>query len=301
METSQNFVPTEELYRRNTNLKKEDIEHLSEWVKRQQHLPHIPERKLIALLHSCYYSLERTKKCIEKYCTFRAHAPEFFSNLDPCSTELENAWNIMDGVDLPNKDADGNRIILCRMLDSDISKFSFESACKGFQMFLENVVNEDPTVAGYVFVPDMSTMSMALVTKSSISSIKKYLMYIQEALPLRMKKIHVINTLSFIDAIMTLVRPFMKKELTDMLEFHSGKMENFYSHVPKSLLPKDYGGDLPVFPELSELVKMKLKSNKEFFKEVELLKCDESKRQGVTKTDGQVFGVDGSFKKLNID
>lgn len=65
------------------------------------------------------------------------------------------------------------------MLDSDISKFSFESACKGFQMFLENVVNEDPTVAGYVFVPDMSTMSMALVTKSSISSIKKYLMYIQ--------------------------------------------------------------------------------------------------------------------------
>lgn len=82
-------------YKKNQNLRKEDIHELQEWLKTQPHLPLISELDLIYFLHSNYYDLDGTKNTIETYYTNRTNYKEFFTNQDVLSKELKDAQESM--------------------------------------------------------------------------------------------------------------------------------------------------------------------------------------------------------------
>lgn len=73
--------------------------------------------------------------------------------------------------------------------------------------------------------------------------------YVQEAQPLRLTSLHVINITPYVNKILALIQPFMKDDLMAKLHVHAD-MESFYKHIPKTMLPKDYGGDAPSIVEL---------------------------------------------------
>lgn len=82
------------------------------------------------------------------------------------------------------------------------------------------------------------------------------------------------------------------------MEFHSS-LDSFYKFVPKNILPSDCdGGDV----SLKELIKRNTDwvfKNFDFFAWHDSQIVDESKRiQKRSDTDG---GIDGSFRKLDID
>lgn len=68
-------------------------------------------------------------------------------------------------------------------------------------------------------------------------------------MPVRLKGLHYINTVSFMDKILALMRPFMKKELMDVLELHSS-VDSFLKNVNREQLPNEYGGKAGTFNEL---------------------------------------------------
>ena len=76
------MVPLDEEFRRNPELKEDDLQHLRDWLKKQPHLPRISDSELVIFLHSNYYRLEPTKNTIDAFYTARTHVPEFFSNRD---------------------------------------------------------------------------------------------------------------------------------------------------------------------------------------------------------------------------
>ncbi|XP_068892786.1 uncharacterized protein [Tenebrio molitor] len=99
---------------------------------------------------------------------------------------------------------------------------------------------------------------------------------------------------------MAMLTPFIKNEFYKMLQFHPA-VETFYEQVPKYYLPKDYDGELPSCEELQADTLKDLLENFDFFKWQNSQKVDESKRFGWPKNVSTIFGVDGTFKKLEID
>lgn len=65
--------------------------------------------------------------------------------------------------------------------------------------------------------------------------------FLQEAVAVRLVGFHFINIVPFMDKILALMNPFMKKELLSILHLHN-TLEDFYKFVPKEILPKDYHG-----------------------------------------------------------
>lgn len=62
-----------------------------------------------------------------------------------------------------------------------------------------------------------------------------HLFHKQEAHPVRLKRVYVVNTASFINQVMALVRPLIKSELFGLLKFTSDGPLEF---LTKDLLPR---------------------------------------------------------------
>lgn len=78
-------------------------------------------------------------------------------------------------------------------------------------------------------------------------------------------------------------------------------MESFYKYVPQECLPNEYGGKAGTMEELQKISIQHLKDYEDYFKEEEHLVVDESKRVAKIKDVSEVFGIEGTFKKLDID
>lgn len=79
------------------------------------------------------------------------------------------------------------------------------------------------------------------------------------------------------------------------------KMDDLYKIIPRECLPKDYGGEAPSVDEIASEWKKKVESYREWFLEDEKYHSDEKKRPGKPKTSEDLFGLEGSFRQLNVD
>ncbi|GAB1861595.1 Alpha-tocopherol transfer protein-like [Camponotus japonicus] len=300
--TSIDSVPFEEELKRNPELKEADVQMLREWCEKQPHLPKVSDSELALFLHSNYYRLEPTKTTIDTFFTVRSHVPEFFCNRDLINNkELKKASTIVTDQILEGTTKDGYKIIYGRLLDSDPSHFVYNDAMKLLNMAIDQWLYTEGTCSGHVILFDMKNVSFGHVGRLSPMGLKKFLYYLQDGLPVRLKGFHFMNASPVIDVILNMMRPFMKKQLMDMFHMHttSDTLEKFIS---LEVLPNEAGGQAGPIQELNEKQIKKLEDHTAWFQEDEANhRVNEALRPGKAKTATDLFGVEGSFKKLEID
>lgn len=96
---------------------------------------------------------------------------------------------------------------------------------------------------GEIVIMDLKGLSFRHFLKvvGCITTARFYLKYLQEASPIRIIQINIVNPSSIVDRIFSLLKPFMKKELLDVLQIHS-TLETLHDRIPIELLPVEYGG-----------------------------------------------------------
>ncbi|XP_057342254.1 alpha-tocopherol transfer protein-like isoform X1 [Microplitis mediator] len=251
-------------------LTKEILDELRVWIAARG-VTQVPDEKLALFAHSCYFDLEAAKKCMTVYYKLRATVPEFFSNRDPRAEYLQHSLRALQFVSLPKRDQNGNQIIFHRLADTRPNQYMFDDGIKLLQMSVDASLYNEGCAPGYIFLFDMQGVRLGHLTRLSITSIRRFFEYLQEGLPVRLKGIHVLNAVWFMDKVLALIRPFMKRELFDNLHLYTGDVAEIYSHIPPECLPKDFGGELDSLETLHEQHCEKLYKLRDYFLEEERL------------------------------
>ncbi|KAG7200000.1 hypothetical protein KM043_014424 [Ampulex compressa] len=246
---------------------------LEELQKRAQenNLSAIPKEQLAIFAHSCYFNVEAAARCMEVYYRMRSTIPEFFANRDPNLENLQRCLQMQIVAASPVLDRNGCQLVFYKLMDTEPRHYVLNDAIKMILMLIEAVLYTQGCCAGYIFVMDMQGVKFGHLTRITISTIQKFFEYIQEGLPIRMKSIHIVNAVWFTGKLLTIFKPFMKKEFYQLLHCHTGDISELHAYIEQDFLPQDYGGKLDSFKDMRESTYQKLKQLRDYFMEEEAL------------------------------
>lgn len=176
----------------------------------------------------------------------RKKHPELFANRDPQSDELQTALSIYYCFGLRKNTKDNHKVSVYRLKSSDASKFTYINITRLILALLDcrlAYCDENELINGEISLVDVKGFSFRHFTKivPHLGIMKTYMNYVQEAAPVRIVQSHFINCSPIMNKLMSLVKPFLRKEVSDTIIFHSS-LESLHEYIPKDILPVDFGG-----------------------------------------------------------
>ncbi|XP_075983843.1 clavesin-1-like [Anticarsia gemmatalis] len=296
-------ITIEREYEKNPDISPEDIRKLREWLKTQPHLPgeHLTDVDLLIVYHCCDKSMEVSKQVMDLHYTLRTMFTQFFK--DRCfDKKADFSMNTVLYAPLPTKTLQGDRAVYLRLLDPDPKNFYFVEAVRAFMMMFDMWQYEEGTFQGFVMMIDMDSTSLSHVTRLDIMAVKKVLYFLQECMLTKLKGLHFLSAPYFMDKLMMLLKPFLTKQLMDMLHIHQVGSDSIYSIVPKEAFPKEEGGSYKDHNTIRDELIHRMQANSTFLREENRRRVNEALRPGGKPSQVEKeFGMQGSFKKLDID
>ncbi|KAK4878926.1 hypothetical protein RN001_007072 [Aquatica leii] len=196
-------------------------------------------------LLACNNNLELTKRTILSHYALKKKLPEIFNNRKVYNSNLQKILNTVTGCRLPKR-LNGNAIFVSKLRDTNYQNFEWVDHFKLMSMVIEGLMYSDPP-EGVITIIDAEGFSLMHLMKLKLGLLKEFCKYIQEGVPMKISSVQVVNATYYMDLAFSVAKPFVKKEVMDLIHFHRGEnqMEILQTqYIPKQYLPKEYGGDL---------------------------------------------------------
>ncbi|XP_073948223.1 alpha-tocopherol transfer protein-like [Choristoneura fumiferana] len=282
---------------------KEGVQTVLDWCSKEEHLqaavPYLAKTIMVErMLLLSKGSVEICKKRIDHVLTARGLIPELALNRKP--EEFKEILNCVNYVALPKvHPVDNSRVLICKFKE-DLENFTLLRYFRYAFYLGEYRLYDDYGIAER-YVVDMKNLNLGILAKINPVVLKKAEILSTEGYGTKIKGIHLLNAPSFVDKFVFLLKQGMKQKVAERIHVHS-TYEDFHEHVPKEILPKDYGGDAPSVEKLDAAWTDLLRSEEaqRMIKDLDKIVSDESRRTS-SKFNEEYLGMPGSFRKLDVD
>ncbi|KAK9875982.1 hypothetical protein WA026_011082 [Henosepilachna vigintioctopunctata] len=256
------------------HISQDEITELRIWMP-TVNLPVISDEMILTFIIACRRDIEGAKRALTAYFLCKNRSPEIFNDRDIDSEELSFTTNVIYHASMPVETDDECVVHMFKLNDTKYYNFHFNAVAKLCFMLVDISLNRKSPPSGLKVVIDAKGAGLMYLTRMKLKVLRKLLEYLQEAMPMNMKEIHVLNTILLVDKIIFMLKPFMKPELYKMLHLHPNNtnLEEFsQNYIPKKCLPSDYGGELPSFEELNKKTIERYRELKDFFESEERMR-----------------------------
>ncbi|KAL7745722.1 hypothetical protein ACLKA6_009926 [Drosophila palustris] len=270
-------------------------------IKAQPQLPHnISTTLLRRFLHTTRGNLASAQRLLELNYSLRNKHAQIFIDRDPMDASSQQLLQVADLVPLPGLTPENNKLLFYRLIDYDADKFNFTASIKVFFMVADcrfATETEGRLSDGEIPIFDMAGYSLRHLTKTALTALRVYMKFVQEAHPVRLKEIHVLNCPTYLDKVLTVVKPFIKSEVFKLIHFHLPNADTPYKHFPRAMMPEEYGGEAGKMSDLKQHWMQLLQQQREYLMDVDnwqLNKCKKSSNNAANS-------MTQSLKTLEID
>ena len=285
---------------------KEDLESIKSWIKKSPHLHSIKQDDefLIMFLRCCKFSLERTKEKLDFHFSVRGNLPSWFDDWDPRRPEIRHIIRAGVVIPLPGYDRHGRKVVVMRGGKSDPNTMKKDDEFKASTMMMELAMAGDTqaVIRGIVLLQDLSGMTASHAVSMTPAIAKRAMTVWQDAYPSRPKALHFLNMPPVIESVFKMVQSFQKQKMKERNHVHPvGDLSAMQADLGLEVLPKEYGGTNTSLEELREVWAEEAERKRDWLMDQPRYKTDEKKRPGKPKSHADIFGIEGSFRKLEID
>ena len=212
--------------------------------------------------------------------------------------------------------------MLFTMEKVDPTKVKYDDLNKCYFMIMEILIDQldQCSVAGFITASNVEGATMAHVGLfSNPVQSKKAVTVFQEAYPIRPKAMHMMNLPSIMETVLNLFRSFMNDKMKARMQV--GGLSNLQADAGTDVLPEELGGNNGKLQDhignsivfifiiclifdliwFSEYTLDLINEKKDWLKAQCEFRSDETKRPGKPKDYSEIFGMEGSFRKLNVD
>ncbi|XP_075152593.1 retinol-binding protein pinta-like [Haematobia irritans] len=282
----------------------EDLQVLKTWIKLQPHLKaRTSDQFLIQFLRGCKYSLERAKEKIDRFYAMSSKYPELLSARDVDNKIFRGIHNLGSSVPLPEPlNGGGPRIFIMR-IDFPTQKYNIEQFFQPCNTMHELMLTNDPyaCINGVIYIADFAKTTTSHFLQFTPSLGMRQISFYEKALPFRIKAWIFINVPPIADQFLKIVVSCLSEKLRKRLFIYSKNVDKLTDHIPLKYLPKEYGGENSSLEQIAKDYNNVWDENREYLKENIYYGTDESLRPGKPLDFDSIFGMCGSFRKLDVD
>ncbi|XP_015836608.1 uncharacterized protein LOC659861 [Tribolium castaneum] len=267
------------------------VKSLKLWIEQCPHLPleSKDENFLEIMLLRGKFKEDRVRKNIENYFTYLSRYPEMFTGF----ANLRPVEEVGVAVLLPVPTATWERIAILKLQPDKVGKVLDVHRCLAIGLATAMIAFNYDYTASVRLILDFESFTMRHILQVNINDLFKAISIHENVLKMRISGIEILNAPHVISVILNLAKICLKPKLISRLSVHNN-VESLSKSISKKYLPADYGGEQPNIQTLIAMCESTFLDKKDFFQKIERLAEQ-------NQTRGEIFGVQGSFKSLNLD
>ncbi|XP_013105429.2 alpha-tocopherol transfer protein-like isoform X1 [Stomoxys calcitrans] len=282
----------------------EDLMVLKDWIALQPYLrARTDDQFLIQFLRGCKYSLEKAKNKIDKFYALKSKCPELFSvtNVDECSIRRFHNLGSVISLPIPLNDC-GPRIYICRCT-FDPRDFYVGDGLRYVTALNEIAMMSDPytCICGTLYIMDFANSTTAHLMVLTPNIVRNLIQFFEKTIPVRIKAICIINLTPYAHKFCNMMLQYAPEKLKNRIHLCGTDLTELEEYLPRKYLPVEYGGENGSLEQLCKDYNKVWDEYREYFKENAQYGTDERLRVGKKiELDGDL-GINGSFRKLDVD
>ncbi|XP_055626115.1 alpha-tocopherol transfer protein-like [Toxorhynchites rutilus septentrionalis] len=271
----------------------------------------LSDQILLSFLRGCKFSLEKTKQKLALFYRIRTMLPEVVQNRDPLAEDVLQLIRLGVGTPLPETVLPTDpKIFIIRVCQFDLEKCTFADVIKVGTMINDILIRDDDqmVVCGITLIIDLANVTASHLFQFEVEFLKQVAVLYQDASPLRMQAIHILNPPPGMHTVLNIFNSLVADKNKDKRIFaHGTSLDSLHKLFPACVLPEEYGGTLGPIQTFVDLWVFKLKENRNYLLEMTELQDNSIVSNSKIPTNNSHprvhnhFGLDGSFRKLELD